>query len=214
MSGAKAYIAVEGVIGVGKTTVARLIAERLGARLVLEEAEANPFLAEFYRDRKRSAFQTQLSFLVQRYHRQQIVAQQDMFRSVTVADYLLDKDRIFAAVNLSDKEMALYNKITGLLGGDPPRPDLVIYLVAGTDLLLRRIKARGRPYEKDMDGVYLRALIAAYNDYFFHYSAAPVLAVDVGETDFTADKKSFETVLKLALRHEGGTFYYKCSGEA
>jgi len=214
MAQGKSYIAVEGVIGVGKTTMARLLAERLGARLVLEEAEANPFLEEFYRDRRRFAFQTQLSFLVQRRQLQQRVAQQDMFRRVTVADYLHDKDKIFAAVNLSDKEMDLYNRIAPLLGEEPPSPDLVIYLIAGVDVLMRRIRARGRPYEKEIDAGYLRALATAYNDYFFHYSAAPVLAVHVGDTDFTEDRKAFETVFKLAMRHEGGTLYYRYPGEA
>lgn len=210
----KAYIAVEGVIGVGKTMLARLLAEKLSARLVLEEAEANPFLVEFYRDRKRFAFQTQLSFLVQRHQQQLLIAQQDMFRSVTIADYLFDKDKVFASVNLGEKEMVLYNKVADLLGSDLPRPDLVIYLIAGTDLLLKRIRARGRSYERDMDRDYLQVLVAAYNDYFFHYSAAPVLAVDVGDTDLKRDTDSFETIMKLAQRHEGGTLYYKCAGEA
>jgi deoxyguanosine kinase len=210
----KVYIAVEGVIGVGKTTLARLLAERLSARLVLEEAEANPFLAEFYRNRRRFAFQTQLSFLVQRHGQQGLIAQQDIFRRVTVSDYLFDKDRIFASVNLDEKELALYNKIADALGGDLPRPDLVIYLIAGTEILQKRIRSRGRSYEKDLDRGYIQALVAAYNDYFFHYDSAPVLAVDVGETNFAEDAESFDAVLKLAQRHEGGTLYYKCSGKA
>jgi deoxyguanosine kinase len=210
----KVYIAVEGVIGVGKTTLARLLAERLSARLVLEEAEANPFLAEFYRNRKRFAFQTQLSFLVQRHGQQGLIAQQDIFRRVTVSDYLFDKDRIFASVNLDEKELALYNKIAGALGGELPRPDLVIFLIASTEILQRRIRSRGRSYEKDLDKGYVQTLVAAYNDYFFHYDSAPVLAVDVGETDFREDAEALEAVLKLAQRHEGGTLYYKCSGKA
>jgi deoxyadenosine/deoxycytidine kinase len=210
----KLYIAVEGVIGIGKTTLARMLADKLSARLILEDAEDNPFLAEFYRDRRRFAFQTQLSFLIQRHQQQQLIAQQDMFRSVTVADYLYDKDRVFAAVNLSEKEMALYNKIAKALGSNMPTPDLVIYLIAGTDVLLKRIRSRGRSYEKDIDRRYIEALASAYGDYFFHYSAAPVLAVDLGDTDLTEDADSFNAILRLAQRHEGGTLYYKCSGEA
>ena len=210
MPNKKAYIAIEGVIGGGKTTLARLFAERLSARLVLEEAEANPFLVEFYRNRKRYAFQTQLSFLVQRYQQQQVIAQQDMFRRVTVADYLFEKDKIFASVNLSEKEMALYNKIAAVFSGGLPQPDLVIYLIAKMDILLKRIEARGRNFEKHFDRGYLQALMAAYNDFFFHYTAAPVLAIDVGDTDLTKDNGSFNAILRLADRHEGGTLYYKC----
>lgn len=210
----KVYIAVEGVIGAGKTTLARLLAERLSARLVLEEAEDNPFLAEFYRNRKRFAFQTQLSFLVQRHGQQRLIAQQDIFRRVTVSDYLFDKDRIFASVNLDERELALYNRIAEALGCDAPPPDLVIYLIVGTEILQKRIRTRGRPYEKDFDKGYIQALVAAYNDYFFHYNAAPVLAIDAGETDFREDAESFDAVLRLAQRHEGGTLYYKCSGKA
>jgi len=213
MANKKAFIAIEGVIGGGKTTLARLFAERLSARLVLEEAEANPFLVEFYRDRKRYAFQTQLSFLVQRYQQQQVIAQQDMFRRVTVADYLFEKDKIFASVNLSEKEMELYNKIAGVFSGALPQPDLVIYLIAGMDVLLKRIEARGRHFEKHFDRAYLQALMAAYNDFFFHYTAAPVLAIDIGDTDLKEDNGSFNAILRLADRHEGGTLYYKCVGE-
>jgi deoxyadenosine/deoxycytidine kinase len=137
-----------------------------------------------------------------------------MFRRVAVADYLFDKDRIFASVNLSEKEMTLYNKIAGALGREIPKPDLVVYLIARTELLLRRIRSRGRPFEKDIDRRYIEALVSAYSDYFFHYSAAPVLAVDIGDTDFTEDADSFNAILRLAQRHEGGTLYYKCSGEA
>jgi deoxyadenosine/deoxycytidine kinase len=213
MANKKAYIAIEGVIGGGKTTLARLFAERLSARLVLEEAEANPFLAEFYRNRSRYAFQTQLSFLVQRYQQQQVIAQQDMFRRVTVADYLFEKDKIFASVNLGEKEMELYNKISRVFSGGLPKPDLVIYLIAKMDVLLKRIEARGRSFEKHFDRSYLQALMAAYNDFFFHYKAAPVLAIDVGDTDLREDNGSFNAILRLADRHEGGTLYYKCVGE-
>ncbi len=213
MGNKKVYIAVEGVLGVGKTTLARLMAERLSARLVLEEAEENPFLVEFYRDRRRFAFQTQLSFLIQRHQQQQLIAQQDMFRRVTVSDYLFDKDRIFASVNLTEKELALYIKVAHSLGGHIPLPDLVIYLVANADVLLKRIRSRGRAYESDVDRDYVKALAEAYNDYFFHYSAAPVLAVDVGETDFEANTGAFDALMKLARRHEAGTLYYKCEGE-
>jgi len=208
----KSYIAVEGAIGVGKTTLARLLAERLEARLILERAEENPFLEEFYKDRGRYAFQTQLSFLIQRHQQQREIAQQDIFRRVTVTDYIYEKDKIFAAVTLSPKEFDLYNKIVAVLGGAGVSPDIVVYLMAGSELLLRRIRARGRPYERRIDSGYLRALVEAYNDFFFHYAAAPVLAVDVTETDFVSDPAAFEQLFKLVMEHDSGTLYYKCSG--
>jgi len=214
MSGRKSYIAVEGVIGAGKTSMARKMAERLGARLVLEEAEGNPFLTEFYRDRKRFAFQTQLSFLVQRCGQAQLISQQDMFRRVTISDYLLEKDRVFASVNLSERELTLYNKLAKVLSVEIPTPDLVVYLVARADVQLKRIKKRGRPYEKDIDKAYLQALSAAYNNFFFHYSAAPVIVVDTSDTDLERDAKAFEAILKLVRRHEGGTLYYRPTGDA
>lgn len=214
MTNKKAYIAIEGVIGGGKTTLARMFAERLSARLVLEEAESNPFLVDFYRNRQRYAFPTQLSFLVQRYQQQQLIAQQDMFRRVTVADYLFEKDKVFASVNLNEKEMELYNKIGEVFSEGLPQPDLVIYLIAKMEVLLKRIEARGRPFERHFDRAYLQALMEAYNDFFFHYTAAPVLAIDVGDTDFREDHGAFNAILRLADRHEGGTLYYKCVGEA
>jgi deoxyguanosine kinase len=214
MSRRKSYIAVEGVIGAGKTNLARMLAGRLGARLVLEEAEANPFLSEFYRDRRRFAFQTQLSFLIQRCQQAQLISQQDMFRHVTVSDYLFEKDRVFASVNLDEKELTLYNKLAEALSRALPAPDLVIYLVVRMEIQLKRMKKRGRPYEKDIDKAYLQALSEAYNDFFFHYSAAPVVVVDTSDTDLEEDPKSFEAILKLVHRHEGGTLYYKCVKEA
>ena len=197
MSGRKSYIAVEGVIGAGKTSVARMMAERLGARLVLEEAEDNPFLTEFYRDRKRFAFQTQLSFLVQRCRQAQLISQQDMFRRVTISDYLFEKDKVFASVNLSERELTLYNKLAQVLSIEIPTPDLVVYLLARADVQLKRIKKRGRPYEKDIDKAYLRALSAAYNNFFFHYSIAPVIVVDTSDADLENDSKAFDAILKL-----------------
>jgi deoxyadenosine/deoxycytidine kinase len=214
MSGRKSYIAVEGVIGAGKTSMARKMAERLGARLVLEEAEENPFLTEFYRDRKRFAFQTQLSFLVQRCGQARLISQQDMFRRVTISDYLFEKDKVFASVNLSERELTLYNKLAKVLSVDIPTPDLVVYLVARADVQLKRIKKRGRPFEKDIEKAYLQALSAAYNNFFFHYSAAPVIVVDTSDTDLERDAKAFEAILKLVRRHEGGTLYYRPTGDA
>jgi deoxyadenosine/deoxycytidine kinase len=190
MSRRKGYIAVEGVIGAGKTTMARMMAERLGARLVLEEAEENPFLAEFYRDRGRFAFQTQLSFLIQRCQQAQL-----------------------ASVNLNEKELTLYNKLAPVLSLNVPTPDLVVYLLVRTEVQLKRIKKRGRPYEKDIDRTYLQALSAAYNDFFFHYSVAPVIVVDTSDTDLEKDSKSFDAILKLVQRHEGGTLYYRPAGD-
>src|SRR6266516_7933762 len=145
------YIAVEGVIGVGKTSLARLLSERLQAKLVLEEVEENPFLKDFYRDRARHAFQTQMHFLFSRYQQQRGLRQLELFSERMVSDYLFQKDRIFASLNLTDRELALYERLVGWLELDVMRPDVVVYLQAQPDTLLERIARRGRPYEKEME---------------------------------------------------------------
>src|SRR5882672_8547952 len=148
------YIVVEGVIGVGKTSLARLLSERLQARLVLEEVEENPFLKDFYQDRGRYAFQTQMHFLFSRYQQQRSLRQMDLFSERLVADYLFQKDRIFASLNLSERELVLYERMVAMLEMDVMKPDVVVYLQANTDTLMDRISGRGRPYERDIDRGY------------------------------------------------------------
>src|SRR2546422_846293 len=153
---ANRYVVVEGVIGVGKTSLARMLSERLKARLVLEEVEENPFLQDFYRDRARYAFQTQMHFLFSRYQQQRSLRQLELFAERTVSDYLFQKDRIFASLNLPDRELKLYERLVEWLELDVMKPDVVVYLQAHPDTLMSRIARRGRPYERDMDRDYIR----------------------------------------------------------
>src|SRR5678815_1570197 len=157
------YIVIEGVIGAGKTSLARLMSERLQAKLVLEEVEENPFLKDFYRDRARYAFQTQMHFLFSRFQQQRGLQQLELFSERMVADYLFAKDRIFAGLNLSERELALYERLIGWLELDVMKPDVVVYLQASADVLMARIARRGRTYEKEMDPKYIKSLITAYN---------------------------------------------------
>lgn len=202
------YIAVEGPIGVGKTTLAQVLAERLGARLVLEEPETNPFLPAFYADRKKHGFQAQVFFLLSRFQQQQVLFQQDLFSSSTVADYLFAKDRIFAALTLEPAELALYRQIYELLGPRVVRPDLVVYLQARPEVLLSRIKKRGRDYERGMDPGYVEALAKAYNDFFFHYDDTPLLVVNTSDIDVESEPEDLETLLAVIRKHRKGTQHY------
>jgi deoxyadenosine/deoxycytidine kinase len=202
------YIVVEGVIGVGKTSLVRLLTERLQARLVLEEVEENPFLKDFYRDRQRYAFQTQMHFLFSRYQQQRAMRQTELFTERTVSDYLFQKDRIFASLNLSDRELALYEKVVGWLEVEVAKPDVVVFLQASTDMLMDRIGQRGRPFERDMDRGYIHALNEAYNHFFFHYADAPLLVVNTNGIDFVKHPEDFEDLLKRILVHRAGTTYY------
>lgn len=202
------YIAIEGVIGVGKTTLAKLLAERLSAELVLEEVEENPFLHEFYQDRARWAFQTQMHFLFSRYQQQRGLHQLDLFVQRLVSDYLFQKDRIFAGLNLTDSELALYEKIVKQIELEIPKPDIVVYLQANTETLLARIQSRGRPFEKEMEREYLKALNEAYNYFFFHYTDAPLLVVQTDAIDFLRRPSDLDDLVKRILVHHEGTVYY------
>ena len=206
--GENRYIVVEGVIGAGKTSLTRMLAERLSARLLLEEVEENPFLKDFYTDRARYAFQTQMHFLFSRYQQQRELRQQDLFREKTVSDYLFQKDRIFANLNLSDKELSLYEKVVSWLELEVTRPDVVVYLQAGTDTLLERVARRGRSFERDMDRDYMQALNEAYNYFFFHYSEAPTLIVNTNGIDFVKHRADLEDLEARILAHHEGTVYY------
>lgn len=178
------FIAIEGVIGAGKTSLARILSERYNARLVLEEFEDNPFLPQFYQDRARYAFQTQLSFLASRFHQQKNLTTMDLFSDFLISDYLFDKDRIFARLNLSDDELALYDRIYGIMSSYAAKPDLVIFIQCSVDRLMQNISQRGRSYEKDISPDYLLELNDAYNHFFHHYDRSPLLIINATEIDF------------------------------
>jgi len=202
------YIIIEGPMGVGKTSLAKLLAKEFNARLILEKPEENPFLPHFYRDRKKYAFQTQVFFLLSRFQQQKEIAQLDLFNQITLCDYLFAKDRIFASLNLDDHELALYEQIYQLLTGQIPTPDLVIFLQAKPEVLLHRIKSRNHPYEKEIDLDYLKMLTEAYNYYFFHYEQTPLLVVDTSEINFIDRKEDFDQLIREIKQMKKGTWYF------
>ena len=202
------YIAVEGVIGAGKSTLARMLAARIGGRLVLEEFEDNPFLATFYEDRDRWSFQTQLSFLASRFKQQRALASRDLFHRHTVADYTFDKDRIFAHVTLTGDELALYETLYGLMEPNAATPDLVVYLRSSIERLEHNIALRARSYEAGMDPDYLRELTEAYDRYFFQYRKGPVLIVDASRIDFVREPSHFEELVRQIGNVRGGMTYF------
>jgi deoxyadenosine/deoxycytidine kinase len=201
------YVAIEGVIGVGKTSLARLLAERFRARLVLEEPEANPFLPDFYKDPRRYAFQTQMFFLVSRYKDLRERVHPDLFHEGIVADYLFQKDRIFANLNLSDRELMLYDAIAPQLESEVPAPDLVVYLQASPERIVERISQRGRTYEKLMDPKYTATLAEAYNYFFFHFRDAPLLVVNTDEMNFVDRTNDLEDLISRIVSHKEGVAY-------
>lgn len=198
------YIAIDGPIGVGKTTLAHLLAKHLHARVVLEEFEDNPFLREFYRDKARVAFQTQVYFLLARYKQQEALRQPDLFNRAMVSDYLFAKDRIFAYLNLSEHELQLYEKIYDLLRPRLMRPDLVIFLQARPDVLVRRLRKRSRDIETTVEAGYLESVMRAYNDFFHRYDDAPVLVVETSDIDFLGDSAQLEALLESIRASTGG----------
>jgi deoxyadenosine/deoxycytidine kinase len=180
----RAYIALEGPIGVGKTTLAQVLARQLNARLVLEDAEGNPFLSRFYQEPEKYAFLAQLYFLLTRYNQQRELSQQDLFSQATLADYLFAKDRIFANLNLAPDELQLYERIYRLLDAKMAKPELVVYLLASVEVLAERLRRRNRNFERDISYDYLERVSTAYRDFFFYYDEAPLLVVDTSEMDF------------------------------
>ncbi|MCK4598049.1 deoxynucleoside kinase [bacterium] len=202
------YVAIEGVIGVGKTSLVKLLAERMNARMVLEEVEENPFLEDFYRDPVHYAFQVQLFFLLSRYRQQMEFPQQDLFQQKTVSDYLFDKDKIFAYINLNEKELSLYERLWSLLQRDIPKPDLVIYLQANTQTLMHRIRERNRPYERNISAEYIQRLNEAYSYFFFHYTDSPLLVVNTVKIDFVHNSDDLEDLLEQIRKPHVGTRYY------
>lgn len=178
------YIVVEGVIGVGKTTLVRALSERLQARTVYEVFEENPFLAGFYADRQRFAFPTEMFFLLSRFNQQEVFAQEDLLQQYSVSDYLFEKCRLFSSITLSDAELALFDRVYEILRRQVPTPDLVVHLHAPVDVLLSRIAARGREYERSIDPDYLAELDRRYDELFKRYDRAPVVSVDTTDVDF------------------------------
>ncbi|MCC5926491.1 MAG: deoxynucleoside kinase [Bacteroidetes bacterium] len=200
------FIAVEGVIGAGKTSLANLLAKRHNARLVLEEFEDNPFLPKFYEDRARYAFQTQLAFLASRFHQQKNMTSRDLFSDLLISDYLFDKDRIFARLNLNDDELALYDRIYGIMSTIAAKPDLVIFIQCSVDRLLQNIDKRGRSYEKDISPDYLSELNDAYNHFFHHYDRSPLLVINASEIDFVHNEDQLryieEQIFNTPIRNQ------------
>ena len=190
------YIAIEGVIGVGKTTLARMLHEQLGGTLLLEVVEENPFLKDFYRDRKRYAFQTQIFFLLSRYRQLRETLIEGLRNGKVISDYLFHKDRIFARLNLDGDEWDLYTRVYEALIERLPRPDLVIYLRASTDVLMYRIALRDRPFERGMDRSYIEALRQAYEAFFARYDESPLLILDADRLDFVYREEDREAVLE------------------
>jgi len=196
------FIVIEGVIGVGKTSLAKKIKDRLDAKLILEQFDNNPFLEKFYSDRKRYAFQTQMFFLINRFKQQQELTQEDLFTNYIVGDYLFDKDRIFAYLNLSKDELNLYESIYPLLARSLRKPDLTVYLQASTDRLMYNIKARNRKVERALSRNYLDELSEAYNHYFFRYDNTPLLIVNATELDFVHKEEDFDLLFKQIFRED------------
>jgi len=206
------YIVVEGPIGVGKTALTRALAKHFGARSVFEIVEENPFLASFYQDRNKYAFQTQLFFLLSRFKQQQELFQQDLFSQATVSDYLFAKDRIFASITLDPNELALYERVYQHLGPRVMKPDLVIYLQARLDVLLARIRKRGRDFERKFDAEYLAELSRTYNDFFHRYDETPLLVINTSDIDFVESDRDFEELIRALGSIKAGTQYYQPLG--
>ena len=202
------YMAIEGAIGVGKTSLAKILANQFGWRLVQEEVGHNPFLERFYENPRKFAFQTQLFFLLSRYRQQRELAQGNLFEKGVVSDYVLAKDKIFALINLEDDEIALYDSIYRLLVPTVPRPDMVIYLQARPEVLLSRVRKRGVEYERNISLDYLKTLSDAYNEYFFHYNETPLLVVNTSEIDFVESPRDLEHLVREVKSVKRGTHHY------
>ena len=202
------YIAIEGVIGVGKTSLARFLSERMNAGLILEQSEENPYLEDFYRDPQRFAFQLQLFFLISRYRQLLGIPQQDLFHSHLIADYLFAKDRIFAHLNLERRDLVLYDKVATLMERELPKPDLVIYLQSSTERLIEHIRRRNRKIERNISTDYIRQLNEAYNSYFFHYKDTPLLVVNTSEIDFVQKEGDLADLIRQIENPPAGVKYY------
>jgi len=201
------HVAVDGPIGVGKTSLVEMLARRFHGTKVLEDVD-NPFLPDFYKKKKGSSFQTQLFFVLSRYQQQQEIAQIDLFTNLVVADYHFPKDKIFACLNLDDSELLIYDKLYSLLSESVRKPDLVIYLQGTLETCLKRIKKKTRALEKQVTPEYLAQLIEAYNYYFYHYEETPLLVVDTNEIDFVNRPADFEDLVARIQKTRKGVQYY------
>tara|TARA_Y100000590_G_C15487582_1_gene926420 strand:+ start:285 stop:926 length:642 start_codon:yes stop_codon:yes gene_type:complete len=206
------HIAIEGTIGVGKTSLAHLLANESDAKLVLEQFEDNPFLSSFYQDTNNYAFQTQLWFLLTRYKQQQELQQLDLFTTCIISDYMFVKDRLFAALNLNENEMQLYNMVAKELEKNVIYPDLVIFLQSDTERLIENIKSRGRKYEQNVDWNYIDALNQIYNEFFFRYDKGPLLIINSNDIDFVNNKNDLESILEFIKTPSEGIRYYNPAG--
>jgi deoxyadenosine/deoxycytidine kinase len=204
----RGYIAIEGPIGVGKTSLAQAIAKELGARLLLEDSDGNPFLPRFYQDPDKYAFPAQLYFLLSRYNQQRELMQADLFAQATVADHLFAKDRIFAAINLSPDEFQLYENVYNLLDAKMAKPDLVVYVRAAVSVLAERLRKRNRDFERYISLDYLERVSSAYRDFFFYYDEAPLLVVDTSEIDFVSNPEDLTELIREIDRVGAGTQYF------
>jgi len=206
------YIVVEGPIGVGKTSLAKRLAESFASELILEQAEENPFLERFYRDERRSALPTQLFFLFQRARQIEQIRQRDLFSPVRIADFLLQKDRLFAELNLDPHELGLYQQVADTLELDPPTPDLVVYLQAPAQVLLKRVATRGIPYEQLIEPAYLERLGDAYARFFYDFDAAPLLIVNAAAIDPIHRESDYQELLQTILRIKHGRHFFNPVG--
>ena len=205
------YIAIEGPIGVGKTSLAKLLSKRLSAKLILEKFEENPFLSEFYNDPTRFAFQTQLFFLLQRYQQQQDIRQVDMFHNLLISDYMFIKDRLFASLNLDDKEMNLYDSIANMMERNVINPDLIIYLQADTATLMKNIDKRGRNFESNISNEYINELNEIYTEYFFRYNDTPLVIINTNNIDFVHNPGDLDQVIQYIKQPVSGTKFFNPS---
>lgn len=202
------YIVFEGVIGAGKTSLAEKVKESLNAEIVKEQFDVNPFLEKFYADRKRYAFQTQMFFLVNRFKQQQLLHQENLFTEYLVSDYLFQKDKIFAYLNLEGEELKLYESVFPLLARNLRKPDLVVYLQSSVDRLMYNIKKRGRKIEKSLTRNYIEELSEAYNHFFFHFNDAPLLIVNSSEIDFVKSDSDYKELYREIFRKDRGMIEY------
>ena len=202
------HIAIEGTIGVGKTSLARILSKEIQGRLVLEEFEDNPFLKEFYQDRERWAFQTQINFLISRYYQQLQLQQVNLFSDKIISDYMFAKDKLFAQTSLDDNEMILYQKLASIFEKNITYPDLVIFLQSDVDRLMENISSRGRDYEREIEWEYLSQLNEIYNQYFLRYDKGNLLVINTNNIDFVNNKKDLDQILDVIKTPFAGTKFF------
>ena len=202
------YIAIEGVIGAGKTSLARKLKERLNSEIIFEQFDANPFLESFYSDRRRYAFQTQMFFLINRFTQQQQLNQENLFTDYLICDYIFEKDKIFAYLNLTGEELKLYETIFPLLSRNLRKPDLVVFLQSSVDRLMYNIKKRNRKIERNLTANYIEDLSEAYTQFFFRYNTTPLLIVNSTEIDFVQSNNDFDELFKQIFREDRGLIEY------